>query len=174
MMNSIATIFTMDLYRSARPDQAEQHYVTVGRLAAFSAMAIALVLARPFLGGFESAFQTVQEYTGYIAPGIVIVFVLGFFDKRANTAGAYTALIGSVVMNVIVNALLPDMPFVIRIWIVFLVGLVAAVAISRLTEQNENARKVDMGDISFATTTVFNILAAITIAILVGLYVILW
>lgn len=174
MMNSIATIFTMDLYRSIKPERSEQHYVAVGRMAAFSAMAIALVLAKPFLGGFESAFQTVQEYTGYIAPGVVIVFVLGFFDKRANTAGAYTALIGSVVMNLIVNAALPDLPFVVRIWIVFLVGLVAAAIVSRLTRQPDEDQTVNLGDISFATATLFNALAAITIAILIGFYVVLW
>ena len=78
------------------PDKTETHYVMIGRITAFTAMVIALVLARPFLGGFESAFQTVQEYTGYIAPGIVIVFLLGFFDKKANSVGAFTALIGSV------------------------------------------------------------------------------
>jgi len=174
MMNSIATIFTMDLYRSARPNRDEQHYVTVGRVAAFSAMVLALILARPFLGGFESAFQTVQEYTGYIAPGVVIVFLLGFFDKRANAAGAYTALLGSLVLNLIVNAALPDLPFVVRIWIVFLIGLVAAAVVSRLTPTPDEERTVKLADVSFATATVFNTLAAITIAILVGLYVILW
>jgi SSS family solute:Na+ symporter len=174
MMNSIATIFTMDLYRSARPDRDEQHYVAVGRIAAFSAMAIALVLARPFLGGFESAFQTVQEYTGYIAPGVVIVFILGFFDKRANTAGALTALIGSIVMNFIVNAALPDMPFVIRIWIVFLVGLVVAIIVSRMTPAPSEEQTVDLKDIGFATAPLFNTLSLIVIAILVGLYAVLW
>ncbi len=174
MMNSISTIFTMDLYRSARPNEAEQHYVTVGRITAFAAMALALVLARPFLGGFESAFQTVQEYTGYIAPGIVIVFVLGFFDKRANTAGAFTALIGSIVMNFALAQLAADMPFVIRIWIVFLVALGAAFVVSRLTPAPDAERTVDLGDIGFATSMLFNTLATITAAILVGLYVILW
>ena len=174
MMNSISTIFTMDLYRSVKPEESERHYVTVGRIAAFSAMALALVLAQPFLGSFESAFQTVQEYTGYIAPGVVIVFLLGFFDKRANAAGAYTALIGSVAMNFVVNAALPDMPFVIRIWIVFLVGLVAAAVVSRMTSAPDEERTVKLGDIAFATAPLFNALATLTIAILVGLYVVLW
>lgn len=174
MMNSISTIFTMDLYRSWKPEETETHYVTVGRIAAFSAMVIALVLARPFLGGLESAFQAVQEYTGYIAPGVVIVFLLGFFDKRANTAGAFTALIGSVVLNLIVNAVFPELPFVVRIWIVFLVGLVTAVVVSRVTGAPEEERTVKLSDIAFATSTLFNTLAALTVAILIGLYVWLW
>ncbi|WP_379551456.1 sodium/sugar symporter [Qipengyuania sp. DGS5-3] len=174
MMNSISTIFTMDLYRSVKPDQTEKHYVTVGRVSAFVAMGLALVLARPFLGGFESAFQTVQEYTGYIAPGVVIVFLLGFFDKRANTAGAYTALIGSVILNLVVNAVFPELPFVVRIWIVFLVVLVAAAIVSRLTSAPEEERSVNLGDIGFATSALFNTLSIVVIAILVGLYAVLW
>ena len=137
-------------------------------------MALALVLARPFLGGFESAFQTVQEYTGYIAPGIVIVFLLGFFDKRANAVGAFTALIGSVVLNLAVNAVFPELPFVVRIWIVFVVGLIVAMIVSRMTAAPEEGRTVKLGDIGFATSMLFNTLGMLTIAILVALYIVLW
>ena len=174
MMNSISTIFTMDLYRAARPERAEQHYVVVGRIAAFAAMLIALVLARPFIGGFESGFQTVQEYTGFIAPGIVVVFLLGFFDRRMNTAGAYTALLGSLAVNIALKFGLPDVPFIIRIWIVFLLSIVAAAAISRITAAPDEERTVRLGDIGFATSMLFNTLAVVVMAILVALYVWLW
>ncbi|MEM9053762.1 MAG: sodium/solute symporter, partial [Pseudomonadota bacterium] len=112
MMNSISTIFTMDIYRDyMAKDRSEQHYVLVGRITALTAMVIALVLAQPFLGGLESAFQTVQEYSGFIAPGIVAVFLLGFFWKRANRAGAFALLISSVLLNLAAKFGLPDMPF---------------------------------------------------------------
>ena len=174
MMNSISTIFTMDLYRPARPNRPEQHYVMVGRIAAFTAMVIALVLARPFLGGFESAFQTVQEYTGFIAPGIVVVFLLGFFDKKANAMGAYTALLGSLALNVALAQVMPDLPFVIRIWGVFMVALLAAIVVSRATEDGSEDQAVQLGDLSFATNSLFNSLASMTILVLVGLYAFLW
>ncbi len=174
MMNSISTIFTMDLYRSARPDRSENHYVTVGRGSAFGAMIIALFLAEPFQGSFKSAFQTVQEYTGFIAPGVVVVFLLGFFDKRSNAVGAFTALLGSVALNFALKFGAPDLEFIIRIWIVFVVSLAAAAVVSRVTEAPDEERIVKLGDIAFMTNTLFNTLAAITIAILVGLYVILW
>ena len=174
MMNSISTIFTMDLYRTWKPDAGERHYVVVGRVTALAAMALALVLAQPFLGGFDSAFQTVQEYTGFIAPGVVIVFLLGFFDKRANEIGAFTALIGSVALNVLLKFVAPDIPFIIRIWIVFIVALIAAAIVSRITAGPREEQTVRLGDIGFATAGLFNALAALTIAILVGLYVILW
>ena len=62
MMNSISTIFTMDIYRDMiAPGKSEGHYVTVGRITSVTAMVIAVILAKPFLGGMESAFQTIQE-----------------------------------------------------------------------------------------------------------------
>ena len=174
MMNSISTIFTMDLYKPMQPAKPEQHYVMVGRISAFTAMVIALILARPFLGGFESAFQTVQEYTGFIAPGIVVVFLLGFFDKKANAAGAYTALLGSLALNVALSQVAEGLPFVVRIWIVFMVALVAAIGVSRATTEPDEEATVKLGDIGFGTNSLFNTLASMTVVILVGLYIVLW
>ena len=174
MMNSISTIFTMDLYRSWRPQMAEGHYVTVGRVSAFAAMVAALILAEPFQGSFESAFQTVQEYTGFIAPGVVVVFLLGFFDRRSNAAGAFTALFGSVGLNIALKFGAPDLEFIIRIWIVFVVSLIAAAVVSRMTRAPDEDRIVNLKDVAFATSTLFNTMAALTIAIFVGLYVWLW
>lgn len=174
MMNSISTIFTMDLYRQQRPDRPEQHYVTVGRISAFVAMIAALILAEPFQGSFESAFQTVQEYTGFIAPGVVVVFLLGFFDKKTNSRGAFTALLGSVALNFVLFFGAPDLEFVIRVWIVFIVSLVAAALVSRTGQAPSEEQTVKLGDIAFATSILFNTLAAITVALLVAFYVWLW
>ena len=90
----------MDIYRDyIAKDRKETHYVWTGRATAATAMLIALFLAIPLLGGGTSIFQTIQEYTGFVAPGIVAVFVLGFFWKRANTAGAFALLISSVILS---------------------------------------------------------------------------
>ena len=174
MMNSISTIFTMDIYRSFRPEQSQHHYVTVGRFTAFSAMAIALVLAQPFLGGFESAFQTIQEYTGFIAPGVVAVFLLGFFWKRANTQGAFALLISSVALSVAAKVGLPDLPFVIRIWVVFLACLAIGVLVSLATPKPEEERTVDLKDVGFKTRAGFNIAGIAIIIILALIYVAFW
>ncbi|QNL19665.1 sodium/sugar symporter [Hyphobacterium sp. CCMP332] len=194
MMNSISTIFTMDLYRSIRSDKPEHHYVTVGRITAFSAMAIALMLAQPFLGGMESAFQTIQEYTGFIAPGIVAVFLLGFFWKRTNTSGAFALLISSVVLSFLfwlmanpaamggagaglltmlgLEAL--DLPFVIRIWIVFMACVVIGVGVSLITAKPAEHRPVELGGIRFATEPVFNLASLAIIAVLIAIYGVFW
>ena len=175
MMNSISTIFTMDVYRDyiAR-DRGEQHYVIVGRLTAFTAMVIALFLARPFLGGMESAFQTIQEYTGFIAPGVVAIFLLGFFYKQANQAGAFAVLIGSVVASLVLKFGVPDMPFVLRIWIVFVTIMVLGVVVSMVTAKPEPQQPVALGDIQFHTRTSFNVSAMAVVLILIAIYAYYW
>lgn len=194
MMNSISTIFTMDIYRSIRPNHPDRHYVTVGRVTAFTAMLIALLLAQPFLGGFESAFQTIQEYTGFVAPGVVAVFLLGLFWKRMNTAGAFALLISSVGLSFffwllanpaavggagagVLGALGLEglaMPFVIRIWIVFLACLVIGAVVSLATGKPATDRPIDLSVVRFATGPVFNIAAGLIIFVLVSIYFIFW
>ncbi len=194
MMNSISTIFTMDVYRAARSDQSEHHYVTVGRVASLSAMVIALVLAQPFLGGMESAFQYIQEYTGFIAPGVVAVFLLGLFWKRVNTPGAFAMLLTSVGLSflfwLLANPTLlfgvgsgllgligldsADLPFVIRIWIVFLTCLVIGFGVSLMTPKPAEERVVVLSQMNFATQPVFNISAIAIVVILVGIYMVYW
>ncbi len=174
MMNSISTIFTMDLYKSFKADKTQTHYVTVGRVTALVAMLIALLAAQPFQQGFESGFQTVQEYTGFIAPGIVGVFLFGFFWKRANTAGAFAVLLGSVIMNIIMKIVASEMSFVVRVWIVFLACLVIGAVVSTLTQTPRDEQIVDLKGISFATSRGFKITSVIIILILIGVYAKFW
>ncbi|MEO1229852.1 MAG: sodium/solute symporter, partial [Myxococcota bacterium] len=174
MMNSIATIFTMDIYRRSVPNRREQHYVTIGRLTAATAMIIALFLAQPFIGGFESGFQTVQEYSGFVAPGIVAVFLLGFFWKRTNAVGAFAALVSSLALNVLLKLGAEGIPFVIRIWLVFLTCVLAGVVASMLSREDPRAQVVELGDISFATTRMFTGLSVGVGGILVAIYAVLW
>ena len=207
MINSISTIFTMDIYRDyVRTGSDEQHYVMIGRITAIVAMMIALFLAIPLLGAGDSIFQAIQEYTGFVAPGIVAVFLLGFFWKRANTTGAFALLVSSVVLsflffaaaspdavgsglsNGVAGALAPvfnpllgladfsvtDMPFVVRIWFIFLICLLVGVVASLVSTPPRPEQPVDLSDINFDTTTGFKISAAFIIAILIGLYALLW
>jgi len=175
MVNSISTIFTMDIYKGMiKPDQTEHHYVGVGRIVAAAAMVIAVIAAKPFLGGFESAFQTVQEYTGFIAPGVVAVFLLGMFFQRANAVGAFTALIISVVVSILFKVGAPDFAFVNRIWVVFLLCMVLGLLASMATNAPKETQLVRMGDVSFKTTSKFNIWSIVIGVILIALYAIFW
>ncbi len=175
MMNSISTIFTMDVYRDLfKPSESEQHYVFIGRIAAFLSIFIALNAALPFLGGDDSIFQTIQEYTGFVAPGVVAVFLLGFFWKRANAFGAFALLISSVALSVTASLLLPEVPFVIRIWIIFLLCIIVGMFASLLTGKPREDRPVDIGGIAFETSSEFNIASSIIIALLISVYVVFW
>ena len=148
--------------------------MTVGRVTAFIAMAIALILARPFLGGMESAFQTIQEYTGFIAPGVVTIFLLGFFYSRANETSAYAVLIASVVASVVLKILFPDVPFVLRIWMIFIVITVLGIVVSQMTAPPSDEQPVVLSDIQFGTTQGFNIAAAVITLLLAMIYVAFW
>ena len=174
MMNSISTIFTMDLYRDLiAPDRTEAHYVTIGRLTSAVAIVIAVILARPFLGGMESAFQAIQEYTGFIAPGIVSVFLLGMFWKGCNAQGAFAMLVVSVLANIALKFISPDLAFVIRIWIVFLSCLVVGYVASNL-DKGDDMRAINLGGMNFVTTQGFNRSAVSLSLVLVAIYVYFW
>lgn len=175
MVNSISTIFTMDVYRSMmRPGKSEKHYVGVGRMVAAIAMIIAVIAAQPFLGGFDSAFQTVQEYTGFIAPGVVAVFLLGMFFQRANALGAFTALFISIGVSLIFKFWFPDFPFVNRIWIVFLLCMILGLLASMLMPAPNEDRLVRMSGVRFGTKLSFNFWSIIITLVLIALYAIFW
>ena len=174
MMNSISTIFTMDIYRDMiAPEKTEAHYVTVGRATSVAAIALAVLLAKPFLGGMESAFQAIQEYTGFIAPGIVSVFLLGMFWRGCNATGAFAMLLVSIAANIALKFATPDLAFVIRIWIVFLSCLVVGYFASKASGADDE-RAIELAGMNFETTRGFNQSAAALTVILVGIYGVFW
>jgi len=109
-INSIATIFTIDVFKSIKKDASERMLVIVGRITAITALVIAMVMAQPLLGSFDQAFQYIQEFTGFFTPGIVVIFLLGMFWKRATEGGALTAAVGSVVLSYIFYNKWPYIP----------------------------------------------------------------
>jgi len=175
MVNSISTIFTMDVYRDKiAQGRSEKHYVTVGRIAAITAMIIALMLAKPLLGDMEGAFQKIQEWTGFVAPGIVAVFLMGMFYKRTNSAGAFAMLFVSVAVSAIFYFAFPDFPFVNRIWVIFLGCLAIGALVSHITSMPKIGQPVILRDINFKTSPSFNLWTVIIAFILIALYVIFW
>ena len=175
MVNSISTIFTLDIYKDKiAPNKSEKHYVSVGRVSAITAMVIALFLAKPLLGDMEGAFQKIQEYSGFVAPGIVAVFLMGMFYKPTNSAGAYTMLAVSVVVSILLKLFAPDFPFVNRIWVIFLGCLVVGAIASAITGNVKDGQAVELSDINFKTTRAFNIWTAIIAIVLIALYAIFW
>lgn len=174
MMNSISTIFTMDLYQPARPAADQRHLVRVGRIVSFVAIVLAALAARPLLGGFEQAFQYIQEFTGFFTPGICVIFLLGIFWKGATSLGALAAALGSFVLSIVFRQVLPDLPFMDRVGYVFLLCATLLVAISWLQRRGADTRGIELGEIRFATSNAFNVGAAAVTAILIVLYWYFW
>ncbi len=93
--NSISTIFTLDIYKKKlRPDADEKRMVQVGKIAVVVAMILGVLIA-PLLGiDKKGGFQYIQEYTGFVSPGIFAMFILGFFWKKTTSNAALFATIG--------------------------------------------------------------------------------
>jgi len=196
-INSIATIFTLDVYAKRRQERTraeddsgesaseEKHLVLVGRITAITAIVIAIVTARPLVGSSEQAFQYIQEFTGFFTPGITVIFLLGLFWKRANEAGAIVAAVTSVVLSTIMKYTLPAAafpkgvndyltPFINRMGVVFLVSLLLAIIVSLATPQREGADTIDTSNVRYKTSAGFNVGALGVVLILMALYATWW
>jgi SSS family solute:Na+ symporter len=173
-INSIATIFTLDLYAKHGKAKEEHTLVRIGRTAAIVATILGIIAARPLLGSFDQAFQYIQEYTGFFTPGIVVIFLLGLFWKPATEAGALAATIGSFGLSLILKLAMPELPFMDRMGVVFLLALVLAVVVSLLKPVDRATNTIETGGMSYATTMGWNIGALGVVMILAALYSTWW
>ena len=122
MFNSTSTIFTMDIYKQYfKKDASEKNLVNVGRITSVCALVIALCSVYPILGSMDQAFQFIQEYSGFVYPGIVVIFGLGLLWKRASGPAAVVAAIGTFVFSIAFKFLMPNTPFMLRMGYVFMV-----------------------------------------------------
>jgi SSS family solute:Na+ symporter len=130
MINSTSTIFTMDIYREYfNPAANNKQLVTSGRLVALVALAIAMLVA-PQLASLDQVFQYIQEYTGYIYPGVVAVFCMGLFWRQITANAALWTAIATLPTGIICKIVYPEMPFLLRMGYVFIVLLLVASVIS--------------------------------------------
>jgi solute:Na+ symporter, SSS family len=173
-INSIATIFTMDLYRSARPNTSQKMLVTVGRMVAVVSVIIAILITKRLLGNFGQAFQYIQNFTGFVTPGICVIFLLGLFWARTTATAAMVSMLATVVLSYVFYKFLPDYPFMNRVGWCFVAGIVIAVAISLMSPNKEAKMSVDIKNVDFKTGTFFNVAAIVVVAVLACLYYLWW
>jgi SSS family solute:Na+ symporter len=131
MLNSAATIFTMDLFKKyISPNHAQKSLVRVGRVAT-AIMVVLACLWSPIIGKFESVFSYIQMIWGFLSPGIVAVFFLGMLDSRIS----YRAALLTMFMNIpIYGALLfalPEVAFLHHMGITFILLVGIAYAVSK-------------------------------------------
>jgi len=175
MMNSISTIFTMDLYlHFARGGRSEKQLVRIGRTVSLAAMIVALVLAKPLLGNFKQAFQYIQEFTGLFTPGVCALFLLGFFWRKTTANGALAAAVGSAVFSVAFKLAWPALPFIDRVGLVFLLSVVVGIAVSAIQGAEVHPDAINYADVDTSTATGFNVAALVALAMLAGLYATWW
>ena len=172
MSNSISTIFTMDIYRYFKGGEDNQSsLIKVGRYTVIVSLLIATLIAKPLLGSFESIFQYIQNFTGYFSPGIVVIFLVALFWKKATTLSVLVAAILSVVMSVFIQALFPEFPYIHRMGAVFFASGLGCYLTSRAQGYLDQEKAIDLAGIDFSTTKTFNVNTLIIVSVLALIYI---
>lgn len=199
--NSIATIFTLDIYKKKiNPEADENRMVWIGRMAVVVSMLLAVIIA-PFLGiDKKGGFEYIQEYTGFVSPGILAMFLLGFFWKKTTSNAALFATVGGFALSILFKILprfvdlqflastgfskqvkqkdgsmLYEIPFIDRMGFVFLIAVIGMYVIS-VIENKKGIRPqgLEVDRRMFRMSPAFAAGALIVGGILTALYTIFW
>jgi SSS family solute:Na+ symporter len=173
--NSIATIFALDLYkRYICPEASESSLIRVGRAAIVVSVLIAALIA-PQLSRLDQAIQYIQEYTGFISPGVCVIFLLGFFWRRATAPAALVVALSSIPLSAGFKYLTPRMPFLDRMGWVTLILALLMVGVSVLTASQADPQKALVWERKdFRSGSVFTIGSVLVMGALAALYAIYW
>jgi SSS family solute:Na+ symporter len=173
--NSISTIFTLDIYRKFfNKNASEARLVGFGKITVVVSFVIAVLVA-PVLRNLDQAFQYIQEYTGFISPGVFAIFVLGFFWKRTTSAAALTAAVLTIPLSTFLKFQFSEIPFLDRMGIVFVVCVVLMILITLFDPKSKNNPKgLEIDASMFKTTTTFAVLSVFICGILAALYIAFW
>ncbi|MDQ0639792.1 SSS family solute:Na+ symporter [Pedobacter sp. W3I1] len=195
--NSIATIFTLDIYKKVlKTDATEKNLVTTGKISIIVAMILGVLIA-PHLGiDKKGGFQYIQEYTGFVSPGIFAMFILGFFWKRTTSSAALFATIAGFGLSILLKFLpnltdlswlsgmgfsvknaagVYEIPFLDRMGFVFIFCILGMVIISLASNKAKaEAKGLAIDAKMFKTSTGFAVGALIIIGLLVALYSVYW
>ncbi len=183
MINSTSTIFTMDIYKSTINKKADdKQMVKVGRLTGLVALIIAMILA-PQLGSLGQVFQFIQEYTGVVSPGILAVFLMGLFYKKATNNAAIWGVILSIPIAMYFKvapngwsdaSIFINIPFMNQM-LVTCIGTLSIIALISYFEGNDDDPKgIVLSRKLFATSSTFNLAAFGVMLITAMLYAIFW
>lgn len=173
MLNSTSTIFTMDIYKPYINKQASQtQLVNIGRITTAVALIVAVLLA-PLLGGIDQMFQYIQEYTGLVSPGILAVFIMGLFWKKATNKGAIWGVLLSIPIALVFKVLPLEMPFMDQMFYTCLITMAIIFMISLSTcPTDDDPKAIALTADMFKTDKVFNICAYIICILLAVIYVV--
>lgn len=180
--NSISTIFSLDIYRKFfNKEASERKMVLVGRWAVVISMVIAGIVT-PALKSLDQAYQFIQEYVGFISPGVLAIFLLGFFWKKTTAKAAMAGALLTIPISTVLkflpvwsNGAFPDYPFLDRMTIDFVAIVFIMISMSLLMPKKENdTQAIDIDTSMFKITTGFAIGSIIIVGILSALYTVFW
>jgi SSS family solute:Na+ symporter len=129
-------------YRQVKPKSSETQLVNVGRISASAALIIGAIIA-PLLGSLGQVFQYIQEYTGFISPGVVAIFLFGIFWKRTTANAALIVVLLSIPLSAGLKIVFPEFPFIDRMGLSFLICSFVLVLISVMENQKISESKND-------------------------------
>ncbi len=175
MLNSTATIFTMDIYKPYINKKAgNKQLVTTGRITVMVALVVAASIAKS-MGSIPQMFQYIQEYTGLVSPGILAVFLMGLFWKKTNVKGAIIGVLVSIPVALGLKFLPIEMPFLDQMLYTLLITMATIVGVSLSTgEGDDDPKAIPLFRETFLTDRVFNISAYVMLLIVVVLYTVFW
>ena len=180
--NSISTIFSLDIYKKYfNKDASDKKMVHVGRWAVVISMTIAAIVT-PSLRTLDQAYQFIQEYVGFISPGVLAIFLLGFYWKRTTATAAMTGAVLTIPLSTVLKFLpvwtsgaFPDLPFLNRMEIDFVVIVLVMMLVSLSRPQKYNdPHTIEVDTSMFKITTGFAIGSVLIMGILAALYTVFW
>ncbi|NLF68052.1 MAG: sodium/solute symporter [Candidatus Anammoximicrobium sp.] len=166
MLNSASAIVTMDIYQRMIHRSAPQtRLVWIGRLTTGVFVVLGCLLAPalddPDLGG---VFQFIQQFQGYIWPGVVAVFLLGFVLKRAPPAAAVAALLAGPVFYGLFQQWTPGVHFLIQVLFSFVLACLVMVVITLIKPLEAPRRLPERAEMRQATEPIVKLMGALVIA----------
>ena len=183
MLNSTSTIFTMDIYKSHfNKNASDTKMVSVGRITAVVALIIAIIIA-PQLGSLGQVFIFIQEYTGVVSPGILAVFLMGLFYKKATNNAAIWGAILSIPIAMYFKvapkgwsdaSIFVELPFMHQMGYTCLATLAIITIISYIEGNHDDPKGINLTKELFATNNTFNIGAFSVLLITAFLYAMFW
>lgn len=195
-VNSISTIFTLDIYQRYIGKNADQRALVItGRATVFISMILAVLFTwNDILGiGGVGGFTYIQKYTGFISPGVFAMFILGMFWKRTTGAAAIVGVIAGFLLSVFFNEWAPqitgnetflytaypngkggyEIPFHICMGLAFMFTMIIMIAIS-LAGPKINPKAFVLDKTMFKLQPLTIMLIAIILLVIGALYVKFW
>lgn len=185
MLNSAATIATMDIYHKVRKSSSQFELVTTGRVFTVLFVLVAILIAprldNPKFGGI---FTFIQEFQGFISPGVLAIFLFGLLVHRAPRFAGTVGLILNPVLYGIMKwgdqtgigflKTLSELSFLDRMAVCFFIVIIVLTAITLIKPLPKPVELPVNTKMDLATTKNAKIFGVVVVILTVALYIIFW